>query len=437
MGFNFGAALGAAAKSGTETYAMLEEQKRKEAEMVRQNEVHAAWKKEQAGKEALRTAAAEMPTGNTVPVQQFGTGSGGVDEDRPMVQQPISQSEKLAQFQQRALALGADPMAVQQHVASSFQLNKLKREDDVNEQYVALKATHDKKFADLHTGMQDTFAKDGAAGVIKTYGDQYKQITGNTIKLMGNDAIITDSKGKPVGAPIPVSQLPMAAEEALKSHYTQDFTDTLVRKNLFADAKDAINFQIKQAELKNQTTTAQAAATQAGASVTHANAAVTQAEAAMKNAGTAAASAKFKNDYYKVLTEKMGRTEAQIFTEKTEALAGMYLKADPKMSAADATIKAANQLLHSADAKAEVVTNSDVENYIKNYSGKWEVKSGGRTRKMNAEEIHAEARRVLTEQAKRGSAIPSASNNPLDAAMSKVGKGGNPDPFATSTASED
>ena len=430
MGFNLGAFAGGLAQGGVSTYKTLNdiEAQKKETEL-REAQLQAI-KDERTGKEALRTAIGEMPQGNTVPVQQFGTGSGGVDEDRAMVQQPISNQEKMANFQQRAVALGADPTAVQSYMSGHYQLKAAQRQNDVNEEYSALRATHDKKFADLHSGMQDTFAKHGGAGVIDKYGAEYNKATGNTIKLVGNNAVITDSKGKPVGQPIPVSELPAAAEDALKAHYTSSFTDELVRKNLFADAKDAIAFQVKQQELKNQNITAQAAAT-------HAGAAVTQAAAAMKSATTAAESAKFKDNYFKTLTDKMSRTEAQVFKEKTDALAEMYLKADPNMKPADATIKAANQLLHSADAKAEVVTNADVENYIKNYTGKWETQSGGRTRKMTPEEIHAEARRVLTEQSKRGSGIPTASNNPLDAALSRAAKGGNPDPFATTPATEE
>lgn len=59
MGFNFGAFAGGLAKGGADTYVMLKEQERKDAEAKRQEDVHAAFLKEQAQKTAIDQAATE------------------------------------------------------------------------------------------------------------------------------------------------------------------------------------------------------------------------------------------------------------------------------------------------------------------------------------------------------------------------------------------
>lgn len=129
MALNLGAFAGGLAQGGVNTYRTLQDiESQKQERELRAMQMEDI-KREREGKEALRQAIGEIPQADTVPVQQFGTGTGGVDEDRPMVQQPMSQQDKMANFQQRAVALGADPTAVQHYAAGNYQLQNAGRSE--------------------------------------------------------------------------------------------------------------------------------------------------------------------------------------------------------------------------------------------------------------------------------------------------------------------
>jgi hypothetical protein len=130
MGFNFGAFAGGLAQGGMSTFKTLNDIAAQKKETELRDAQLQDMQEARASKAALKQAIGEIPQGQTVPVQQFGTGSGGVDEDRPMVQEAIPQAQRMDNFQQRAVALGADPTAVQQYVSGNYSLKGAKRSEE-------------------------------------------------------------------------------------------------------------------------------------------------------------------------------------------------------------------------------------------------------------------------------------------------------------------
>lgn len=117
-----GGFAGGFASGFRDTYVTVKDQERKDAAEKRANEEYENKKTE---REALRSAIADQPTSDTVPVQNFGSGS--VDEGLGVQQQAISPQERGALIAQRAVARGADPMQVQQYQLGGVQLEQGKQ----------------------------------------------------------------------------------------------------------------------------------------------------------------------------------------------------------------------------------------------------------------------------------------------------------------------
>lgn len=120
MAFNFGAFAGGLAKGGMDTYSTLTDIEAKQQETKRREAEFGAWQKEQAGKEALRTAIAEQGGEKTFTPNFSGTG--GMDSNdvapTPVTQTP---SQRLGGAMERAVQMGADPMAVMQYKQAARQ----------------------------------------------------------------------------------------------------------------------------------------------------------------------------------------------------------------------------------------------------------------------------------------------------------------------------
>lgn len=113
MGFNFGALAGGAAQGYTttaKTMSDIEAQKKRDALVELQTK-----EAEQTlqGKEALRTAIAQQGGENTYS-PNFG-GTGGIDSDTAPTPVKLSSTERMGNIGERAIAAGADPMAVMQY----------------------------------------------------------------------------------------------------------------------------------------------------------------------------------------------------------------------------------------------------------------------------------------------------------------------------------
>lgn len=117
MAFNLGAFAGGLAKGGMDTYSTLTDIEAKKQETEQRKEQFDAWRKEQAGKEALRAAIAEQGDMNTATPAAMMTGPApqGLPQEGGYMTPEVAASEKLARVRQRAIEGGADPTAVMQY----------------------------------------------------------------------------------------------------------------------------------------------------------------------------------------------------------------------------------------------------------------------------------------------------------------------------------
>jgi hypothetical protein len=260
MGFNLGAFASGLAQGGINTYSTLDDIERKQKADAREEERMGAWRKEQEGKEALRTAALEVPTGDTVQTPTFQGMTGSYDQqDAPMRTEAITPEQKNANFRQRALALGADPMAVQDYEArglqadaarmtlkkGGFELKSLQRQDDLDTQIDAERKSWQQDMVKMKTRVDDTFAKDGITGIRKEFAPELKQ-AGVTMDVVGNK--VTLKQGKNVLEAFDVKEAPQVLEKYLGMHYVQGFGERLASKGLFKTPAEAIDYAFKTRE---------------------------------------------------------------------------------------------------------------------------------------------------------------------------------------------
>ncbi len=286
MGFNFGAFAGGLAKGGMETYQMMEaiesQKKRDELVALQTQEAKAAL----AEKEALRGAAdvynkvggqdyaPELQRTAGIGAQQaqglaVNTGAGGEEFDRAVNESTQGVLRETAARQGAALPAEAamKPTAYTREQADADYLAKVRginperaldvegkqmtvqagrREQKFNEEFDAEKNKWNQKTADLMTRFDTALTKDGANGVIKDIGPEFKAITGKQIALVGNDIVVGTGKD---AERIPAKDLRGAFESAMQHHYTNGFAESLVKKGMFKNASDAMSYWQKNQEI--------------------------------------------------------------------------------------------------------------------------------------------------------------------------------------------
>lgn len=186
MGINLGAALGAATKTGFDTYRGLEEEKRLQEE-------HAWKKKEQDDQEAISKAlAANQPgqqttgTGDMSKPELSSTNSQSMpvsDSDgMPLQTKNVSLKEAQNNAYKAMLDSGVSVQKAQQAIMGGYQLSNAEMENT--------KATNNQ--ATLNRVMNiysaaDKYAQDkDLAGYVNTLGPEISQVTGNKIALVNN-----------------------------------------------------------------------------------------------------------------------------------------------------------------------------------------------------------------------------------------------------------
>jgi hypothetical protein len=153
MGFDLGMALGGAVKTGVDTYTKLQEEDRLDKAEQRATEADKRtaeqfeWqRKDQAGKQALQTAAsnvANMGDTQNVPdqaamanpqgaYQQYEGADGPVTPTQAV---PISAKDKQKMFVQQALNGGANPLDVMNYQKGSLELKALNKQADREDQF--------------------------------------------------------------------------------------------------------------------------------------------------------------------------------------------------------------------------------------------------------------------------------------------------------------
>lgn len=307
MGFNFGAALGGAAEGASDTYFKIKEQQRRDAEMKQRQEIHDAWKREQAENEQLKALAGEtygrvdQPEAFRSAGGQMGPQLEGAQTALPAnaaeafpAQKLYGRDQAMKDFQARAM--GINPMKAMDYETKalqtessrqaikkgSYELTKLERDarqDAAFESYMS--ETH-QKLAGMRQEIQGTFDTDGMNGLVKKYGSDFKDATGNSVALVGNALVIKDSKGKVVGQPVTRPEDAVnALSNVIGQKAMQASLDGMVTKGLFRNSAELMDYFTKRSTMRTQETTAAAATSNAEANMI-------SARAAAQNAGTQA-----------------------------------------------------------------------------------------------------------------------------------------------------
>lgn len=360
MSFNFGAFAGAAAKSGMDTYstlAAIESQKKRDALVELQTkEAEQAMK----GREALRSAIAEQGGEKTF-TPNFG-GTGGMDSN-DVAPTPVTQTptERMSRSTERAIQLGADPVAVMQYKNAARQ--------DIN-------ADSAQKVFDWMQGSNKAVADKGLVKAAEEYLiPQY-----NSNKGLLNDGMTAKVVSTKAG---PIVQF-ADAQGNIQHNMTKPLT-----LETFGQARDLVGSSMLMASGPEHFYKGQ--------------------ELGLKGREVAAKEADVKSsgEYRRALGGKASQTQGQAMNEKITALGAVYRRADPNLSVEAAEKKAAQELVKSPDARADLVTAADVNKFLETHADAPEMKVKGKDGKMELRPL--EERIGIARRALGGGAAPAAS----------------------------
>lgn len=188
---------------------------------------------------------------------------------------------------QRKGALQGLKVGEQSLEKGGYELAKLKRDKEFDDEFDKTKQEWAKNTFTLKQDVDKTFQAEGAAGVLKKYGKEFQKATGNTVQLVGNDIVV--KKGDQVVEKFGADQLSARMEPMLAMKTTQSFMDTMVSKGMFKNTDQAMNFLKIQSDMRNQGITADASMIKALA-----DQALVPSTAARNNAAAAASNAMSK-----------------------------------------------------------------------------------------------------------------------------------------------
>lgn len=157
---------------------------------------------------------------------------------------------------QRKGALQGLKVGEQNLEKGGYELAKLKRDKQFDEDFDKVKQEWAQSTFSLKQDVDKTFQAEGAAGVLKKYGKEFQKATGNTVQLVGNDIVV--KKGDQVVEKFGADQLSARMEPMLAMKTTQSFMDTMVSKGMFKSTDQAMNFLKIQSDMRNQGITADA-----------------------------------------------------------------------------------------------------------------------------------------------------------------------------------
>lgn len=296
MGFNFGAFAGGLAKGGVETYQMMEaiesQKKRDELVAMQAQEMKAAAEERAALKEAAgvygkvgtNDYGSEMERVAGRGIGAVNSGAGGDEFDRAVnesaaavalenkaraeasraglptddaatwqkakaeaaTMKPALYSREQADTDYLAKVRGINPEKALAVEAQQMQVQAGRREQKFNEEFDAEKTKWNQQTATLLQRFDDALTKDGANGVIREIGPEFKKITGKQIALVGNDIVVGTGKD---AERIPAKDLRGAFSSAMEHHYTSGFAEHLVKKGMFKNSSDAISYWQKAQEI--------------------------------------------------------------------------------------------------------------------------------------------------------------------------------------------
>ena len=270
-----------------------------------------------------------------------------------------------------------DPEKAQQYEASGYALKNAKRESDFNDEYDKLRDDWNKKTGALMATFDSTFATDGPNGVIKKMGPQFKQITGQDVNLVGNNVVVGSGKD---ATKIPVTQFREAFEGAMAQHYTSGFADELVKRGMFKNPNEAVQYMLKQRELG-----------------------IKDREAGIHE-GFYGKGGVYERTHMAAINNNRRQTESEKINERIEAGANAFMKGNPGMTREEAIKRSAQLVTRDPEVRNTVVTAADVNSFIQNNLDAVieEDKTG---KKITLADLPADRRVAVARQALSGSAM--------------------------------
>jgi hypothetical protein len=285
MAFNLGAFAGGLAKGGMDTYQTLEaieSQKKRDALIELQaQEARAAAEERTALKGAAASTFGQVGAPETaIPGRKLSeadvTNAYAIDQGDPTAVAPKAYTQAQAEADYLSKVRGISPERALDVEAKQMQIQSGRREQKFDQDFDAERTKWNQQTTDLMSKFDTALTQDGANGVVREIGPEFKKITGKSIALVGNDIVVGTGKD---AEKIPAKDLRGAFESAMTQHYTQGFADTLVKKGMFKNANEAITYQLKRGELN---------VAERGAAVGERGAAVKEARLPFENAKDAA-----------------------------------------------------------------------------------------------------------------------------------------------------
>lgn len=342
MGFNLGAFAGGLAKSGVDTYTKLSDEERRDAESKRQADIHRAFLQDQEENqrlraltgetygrvgqpEAFRTAGGAMGPAQPTPEQnaqaenEMYRNMGGrlsPEAERAMglpsptpgdaakmfpAQKIYSADQAAAEFKTRAMGINpikaADYQArLQSARKGELEITGLERAAKQDVEFDTYMQDTHKKLAGMRQDIQGTFDTDGMNGLVKKYGADFKDATGNSVALVGNAIVIKDSKGKIIGEPVTKPEDAVnALSNVLGKKAMESSLDGMLTKGLFRNSAEMMDYFTKRSTMRTQEATAGAtvsnAATNAAQLAEQIKAGLFEAQAGQARASAASSTA--------------------------------------------------------------------------------------------------------------------------------------------------
>lgn len=293
-----------------------------------------------------------------------------------------------------------DPEKAQQYEASGYALKNAKRESDFNDEYDKLRDDWNKKTGALMATFDSTFATDGPNGVIKKMGPQFKQITGQDVNLVGNNVVVGSGKD---ATKIPVTQFREAFEGAMAQHYTSGFADELVKRGMFKNPNEAVQYMLKQRELS-----------------------IKDREAGIHE-GFYGKGGVYERTHMAAVNNNRRQTAAEIMNDRIEAGANAFMKGNPGMTREEAIRRSAQLATRDPEARNTVVTAADVNSFIQNNMDAVVEVDRATGKKITLADLPADRRVAIARQALGGAPTQQGGGMPD---LGKDGLGEPPKPGA-------
>lgn len=309
-----------------------------------------------------------------------------------------------------AAALGIKS-AKQNITKGGLEISALEREKKFNDDFDAtMKDWQQNSAFKLRQDFDKTLVDDGVSGVLKKFGPEFKKATGNDVALVGNEIHV--SRGGKVVEKFPTTELQAKMEPLLAQKAMTGLMDTMVAKGLFRNSSEVLTFFKTQGELRNQGIQADAAMIKALAEQQK-----TPSEVAKNNAAAG---------YYNRGGASANRqTAGEIMEEKIDALAKVFIEANPNMDPKMARQRAAQVITRDPDAKP-AVTASDINNFLKDQAGSVVSKDKNTGKPVRLGDLPLQEQRAIAIEILGGKSATSTTGGLPDLGEGGLGKPGAP-----------